>query len=107
MASHTKSVDRAVASTYRYQYYNGLTHATEVTVNFDSDLGRPAKTGFIINNDQSAGIVVYFSYTKDIDGSMQGIPLTAADKFSFSIHEMNVSDIKVTGTDVDIDIFVS
>lgn len=107
MALITKPVDRAIGPMHRYQYYDGITNATEITINFKIDLGRPAKTGFIINNDSSAGITIYLNYSKDIDGSMQGIPMTASDRFSFDIHEIPVSDIKITGTDVDVDIFVS
>ncbi len=105
--SHTRPVDRAVPSTQRSQYYDDLTHATEVTVDFNNDLGRPAKTGFILNNDGAGDIVLYLNYDKDPHGSMEGIPMTAADKFSFSIYEINVTSIRVTGTDVDIDVFVS
>lgn len=108
MASHTQPVDRIVPSTKRYQYYDGITHATEITVDFKTDLGRDAKTGFIVNNDQSAGITIYLNYDEDTNNStMKGIPMTAADRFSWTIYEMNVSSIKIIGTDVDIDIFVS
>ena len=107
MALITKPVDRGIGSLHRYQYYNGITNATEITINFKTDLGRPAKTGFIINNDDAAGITIYLNNIDDPSGSMNGIPMTAADKFSFNIHEIPVSSIKITGTDVDVDIFVS
>ena len=104
--THAQPIDRAVPSTFRYQFYDGLTHASAVEININSDLGRPASTGFIINNDDS-NAVLYFNHLKDIDGSMTGIPLTAGDKFSFTVYELNVSSIKVTGSGVDVDIFVS
>ena len=104
--THAQPIDRAVPSTFRYQFYDGITHASAVEIDINSDLGRPAKTGFILNNDDSDA-VIYFNHLKDIDGSMTGITLTAADKFSFSVYELNVSSIKITGSGVNVDIFVS
>lgn len=103
--SHTQPVDRAVPSTQRSQYYDDLIHATEVTVDFENDLGRPAKTGIITNNDTSP-ITIYLNHLKDVHGSMMGIPVAASETFSFSVYKIPVASIKITGTDVDVDIFV-
>ncbi|MCK5609113.1 hypothetical protein KAR91_44980 [Candidatus Pacearchaeota archaeon] len=104
--THAQPIDRKVPSTFRYQLYDGITHASAVEVDINSDLGRPAKTGYILNNDDTDA-VLYLNHLKDIDGCMTGITLTAGDKFSFTVFELNVSSIKVTGSGVNIDIFVS
>lgn len=106
MASHSLKIDRAVPPTYRYQYYDGISHASEITVDFNEDLGRPAKTGLVINNGAGA-ISVYLNYSKDIDGSMTPVPIDVGGTFSFAIYEMNVNDIKITGSSVNVDIFVT
>lgn len=103
---YTQPVDRAVGSTQRSQYYDDLTDATEVSIDFETDLGRPAKTGILTNNDTSA-ITVYLNHLKDIHGSMMGIPVAASATFSFSVYKIPVASIKITGTDVDVDIFVT
>ena len=105
--AYTKRLDRGIPSQQRYQYYDGITDATELTVNVKSDLGHNAKTGFIINNSTTNGIVLYFNDDEDPSGSMAGIPMTASDKFSFSVLELNVSSIKITGTSISVDIYVS
>jgi len=103
---YTQPIDRKVPSTQMSQYYNDLTDATEVSVNFEIDFGRPAKTGIITNNDTSP-ITIYLNHLKDVHGSMMGIPVAASETFSFSVYKIPVASIKITGTDVDVDIFVT
>jgi len=107
MASHSLKIDRAVPPTYRYQYYDGISHASEITVDFNEDLGRAAKTGLVVNNGTGA-LSVYLNYSRDILGTMIPVPVDVGGTFSFTIYEMNVSEIKITsGSTVNVDIFVT
>lgn len=81
---------------------------TEATFNFDADLGRSAKTGYVINNDQVNSITLYFNHTDDTFSSMGPVILTAADKFSWVPGEFCVKTLKITSTSiVDVNVFVA
>ena len=105
----TYPLDRAIPSTERFQYYDNVDEtSTELTFDFKKDLGKAARTGYIKNNDDTNDIVLWFNYASDVDSSMKSITLTAADKFSFSPLEFNVSSLKITAANaITVDVFVA
>lgn len=109
MAVITLPVDRAVPGTLRYQMYaNADQSSLELEFDFEKDLGRMGKSGYILNNDGTNAITLHLNYGRDIDGSMKGIVLAASGTFSFDIFEIPLANLKITAANaIDVDIFMT
>lgn len=105
----TFPVDRGVRESHRYQSYEVLVGSgyTEVTFDFNGDIGRAVGSGYIKNNTANE-VEMSFNYTQDIDGSMGSVTLIANGTFSFDPTEIPIETLKLTsGLAIAVDIFVS
>lgn len=79
----------------------------DVRFDFDSDLGRPARTGYI-TNQTATDIDMFFNHAEDPFGSMKASKLLATETFYFNPKELSVSTLKLISTaSIGVDIFVS
>lgn len=100
-------VATTIPTNMRYQSYVTLSGYTSVTIDFRTDLGRPAVLGYV-RNIGTQNIELFPNYVEDTGNTMNAIPVGGLGTvWNFSPANLSVNTIKIrstTATELNIEV---